>query len=190
MHRSSHTHPCMGLLCSPRPILPKSLSFILVIFKKTYNFAFAFGSPPYGKHPWGYGAKMGTQCKSATLPDAVSPILRPTNSVTGYQNHWVLKTSGKTVSARMSQKTCHLPIVTYVCGTTDMEMRFLWCYCVAISTALFVSWPCFCSGAVLLCKRNMCALWLHVSINQIVVDGPKEAPRKRHGKEILTIKNM
>lgn len=131
---------------------------------------------------------MGTQCKSATLPDAVSPILRPTNSVTGYQNHWVLKTSGKTVSARMSQKTCHLPIVTYVCGTTDMEMRFLWCYCVAISTALLVSWPCFCSGAVLLCKRSMCALWLHVSINQIVVDGPKEAPRKRHGKEILTIK--
>ena len=34
----------------------------------------------------------------------------------------VLQMSGKTVSLRISQKTCHLPVVICVCGITDTQI--------------------------------------------------------------------
>ena len=78
--------------------------------------------------------------------------------------------SGKTVSVRISQKTCHLPVVTCVCGTTDTEILFTMLLYGNI-TALFhvVAMPLFCAAC--LCKRKQRRRGSVYHINDIVVDG-------------------
>ena len=55
-------------------------------FPKKWYLCTAYGSPPPAANvAGGDGAKMGTQCESATLADAVSPLLRRANmSLGGY----------------------------------------------------------------------------------------------------------
>ena len=82
--------------------------------------------------------------------------------------------SGKTVSARISQKTCHLPLVICVCGTTDTEIQYSFMLLRGNSAAL----PCVVAMLLFLCGITVQAQTVRLDsvyqINEIVVDGHRE----------------
>ena len=98
--------------------------FLCVCEKKVLPLWRKWFSPPTEKR-CGAGAKMGMQCESATLPDAVSPFSEATDSVTEFKvlsaRDVTLKYSGRPSSfCGMKSEDLPLPIETSVCGVTDM----------------------------------------------------------------------
>ena len=99
--------------------------FFCVYVKKKFYLCGANGSPPPTEKRCGAGAKMGMQCESATLPDAVSPFSEATDSVTEFKvlsaRDVTLIYSGRPSSfCGMKSEDLPLPIETSVCGVTDM----------------------------------------------------------------------